>query len=250
MDPKLLKLLTDLGLGTKQARVYLALLVLGEGTVKAIAEKSSVKRTTVYVVLEQLRHQGLVHHTKVDKHTYYLPEEPADLLEIYKNKIDRFSKQVILLNEIRQKSSHRPRVFFFNGEEGFKEIWKMLFKSRPKEYLIITDPREMLHFVRKGYITGKIIKEKVRLGIKSRQLIVPSEYSKEILAKDLQENRVSKVLPYNQPVSYTTIIFEDKVALISPFVEDLILIIDSQEFAKSERALFESLWQVLPVKIS
>lgn len=248
MDPKLLKLLTDLGLGTKQARVYLALLMLGEATVQEVARRSSVKRTTVYVVLEELRHQGLVHQTKVDKRTYYLAEEPGDLLELYRTKVDRLSNQLSLLNAIRRKSSHRSRVFFFNGEEGFKEIWKMLLKSGVKEYLIITDPREMLHFVRKGYITGKIIREKVRQGIKSRQLIVPSEYAKEIVAKDAKENRVSKVLPYDHPVSYTTIIFEDKVALISPFVEDLILIIDSQKFASSQQALFESLWQVLPNK--
>jgi len=44
--------LEKLGLNEKEARVYLALLELGESNIQGLSAKSSVKRTTVYDILE------------------------------------------------------------------------------------------------------------------------------------------------------------------------------------------------------
>jgi len=103
----------------------------------------------------------------------------------------------------------------------------------------------MLGFVRKGYITGKIIKEKIKLGIKSRQIIASSEYAKEIIAKDKLENRASKILPHIYKTPFTTIIFGNRVALISSIQENMILIIESAEYAKTQKSIFEALWDRL-----
>jgi len=52
--------LVDLGLSTRQARVYLALLKIGEAKAKAIADFSLVNRQEIYRVLESLQQIGLV----------------------------------------------------------------------------------------------------------------------------------------------------------------------------------------------
>ena len=246
MNKKLLKLLTENGLDLKEAKIYLALLILGKGTVQEIAEKSLLSRTTIYPILDKLKKKNLVTESKQHKKTYFLPEEPAQLLEKMKMKVDRFTSNLELLNNVRNKNFKKPEILFLNGAEGFKKIWQMIFKSGLKEYLIMTDPREMLSFVQKGYITGKIIKDKIKLGIHSRQLIAFSEYAKEIIAKDKQENRLSKMLPHIYKIPFTTIIFGDKVALVSPSYEDVILIIESETFAKTEKSIFEAMWETLP----
>ena len=246
MNKKLLALLIESGLDPKEARVYLALLMLGKGTVQEIAQKSPLKRTTIYPILEKLKGRNLIIESKQHKKTYFIPEEPAQLLEKMKMRVDRFTNSLKLFNDVRNKSFPKPEILFLNGSEGFKRIWQMLFKSGTKEYLILTDPREMLSFVQKGYITGKIIKEKLKLGIRSRQLIAFSEYAKEIIAKDKSENRVSKMLPHIYKLPFTTIIFGDRVALISPSFEDVILIIESETFAKTQKSIFELLWEKLP----
>ena len=180
---------------------------------------------------------------KLKKRTYFVPADPAELLERLKTKIENFSKNLEALNKVRRQNVRKPQILFFDGAEGFKKIWQMLFESGVPEYLITTDPRAMLSFVHKGYITGRVIKEKLRLGIKSRQLIAFSEYAKEIIAKDKQENRISKMLPHIYKIPFTTIIFGDKVALISPAHEDIILIIESETFAKTQRSIFEAIWE-------
>jgi len=246
MNNKMIKILTDLGLEDKQSKIYLALLELGEATVQEIAKKTAIKRTGLYFILDQLKKQGFVFQAKIGKRTYYQAENPDELLKQYKYRVEKFGDQLEVLRLLGAKKTKRPRMYFFEGAEGFKKIWQIIFKSGIEEFLIITDPREMHGFVRKQYITGKVIKEKKKLGIKSRQLIAASEYAKEIMADDRKENRESKVLPHTHKIHFTTIIFGNHVALISPHLENIMFIIQSEAYAKTQKSLFETLWELLP----
>lgn len=246
MDQNLLKILIGVGFPQKHAAVYLALLALGEGTAQDIARASRVKRPTVYTELVELERKGLVKKTKIRKKTYFVAEPPREILRELSARKEKFERNLPLLEAIRHAESSKPRTTFLDGAEGFRHIWQTIFRGGIKEYLIITDPREMLGFVKKRYITNAVIKEKLSRGIKSRQLIAFSEYAKEVLVKDAKENRVSKVIPHIYKIPFTTIIFGNNVAYISPITEDLLMVIESEAFAKTQRALFEALWESLP----
>jgi hypothetical protein len=133
----------------------------------------------------------LVYKTKLKKRTYFLPESPTIVLETLRQKLDKFGERIDDLKNLYRKNHKKPRISFFNGADGFRKIWKIIFNSGIKEYLIITDPREIPGFVQRGYIEGNIIKKKIKLNIKSRQLIAFSEYPKEIIAKDRGEGEES-----------------------------------------------------------
>ena len=246
MNEKTVKILTDLGLDKKQARIYLACLELGEATVRELAKKTGLKRTGLYYVLDELKKLGVVYKTKVGGRTYFVAEEPEELLRQYKNRTERFSEQLEVIKAFSNKTAKKPRIYFFEGAEGFKKIWQIIYRSGIKEYLIISNPDEMHGFVKKSYIASRIIKEKKKLNIKSRQLISFSELAKEIVSRDRRENRESKMLPHTHKISFTTIIFGNHVALISPHLENIMLIIESEGYAKSQRSIFDTLWQLLP----
>ena len=74
------QVLIHLGLNEKQAKVYLALLQLGSGSVPSISVRSDVKRPTAYLILEELRQKELVN--LVPKSTkIYTAKSPQILLE-------------------------------------------------------------------------------------------------------------------------------------------------------------------------
>ena len=54
------KQLQDAGLNETEAKIYLATLELGETNVGRIADKSGIKRTTIYLSLENLIKKGLI----------------------------------------------------------------------------------------------------------------------------------------------------------------------------------------------
>ncbi len=246
MHKQLLQSLEKANFSENEAKTYLALLELGDGTVEDIAKTAKIKRTSMYAILEVLEARGLVSKTTVKKHTYYVAEKPETILESLRENVESFSKTLPLFTPIYTEQNQKPRVYFLSGSEGFKKAWKFVLESGIKDYMIITDPKEMLGFVRNGYITNQIIQKKVKKGIHSRQLLSFSEYAKEIIAKDKKENRVSKILPHTYKVSCTTIIFGDRVAFISPASEGMILVIKSVELAKTQKTLFEAFWDMIP----
>jgi sugar-specific transcriptional regulator TrmB len=246
MDKNLLKILQGAGLSSKQSRVYTALLLLGEATVQELAKEAGLKRPTTYVILEELKEKQLAFEAKAGSKTVFVPEQPRTLLERVSQAAADFSKHLPQLESLQVPERSKPRIVYLDGPDGFKKIWRLLFMSGHKEYLIMTDPQEMLGFVRKRYITETIIKQKVALGIRSRQLIAFSEYAKEIVKKDAVENRVSKIVPHTYKLPYTTIIFGDTVAFISPAGENVMMVAQSPSFARTQRAIFDLLWSILP----
>lgn len=238
-------MLVAAGLEAFEARTYTALLEMGEGSVLNIAVKAKLNRTTLYAVLRALESKGLVVRVRGRKGIRFIPEKPAVFLDKIRANTDALSKKFEAFPPeftVRGK----PRIYFLSGSEGFKKVWKAIFSSGVREYLIITDAREMLGFVREAYITDWVIREKVKLGIQSRQLISSSEFAKKIVVKD-KKNRTSKLLPHMYKVPVTTLIFGNNVAFIPPRDENLIfMIVESEPFAKAQRILFDIIWNCLP----
>lgn len=240
-----LQLIANLGLSPKAAKAYLALLELGEASVQSLAKKSGVKRTSLYYVLNELTAAGALIKTKRNKKIFYIPAEPSSLLKTVRGKIFDVEQSLPQLESIRHSTYKKPRIYFLYGPQGFKHIWDMIFKSKSKEFSIITDGVSFLDFVREKYILQEIIKKKKALGVKSKQIIMNSEYAKKIIAKDLQENRESKVISPRYKLPFTELICDTFVAFISPRWDDTLFVIENANFAETRKNMFEALWEKL-----
>lgn len=186
---------------------------------------------------------GLINIVKQKKRTYIKAEAPEVLLEEINQKRDKLIKNLPYFREIKKEPAPNPKFIFYRGVEGFKNFWRDLLNSGEKEWLISTSGKEFLSFVSESYIVNWIIKEKKKRGIKSRQIITDSRYAREIVEKDKDENRESKIVPRQFPLPAIEIIYGDKVAIISSSFENLLIVIDSEEVAKTHRSYFEIIWQ-------
>jgi len=112
-----------LGLSEKQARIYMAAIQLGSATVAQLAEKSGVKRPTVYAQLEEMTANGFVDKLKLNKKTFYRPKDPV-----------LFEKNLAQKNEVIQKlkqeyavfktASGQPQVTVYDGLENIKPVYE------------------------------------------------------------------------------------------------------------------------------
>lgn len=234
--------LRGLGLSDKAARVYLAALVLDGGSVQAIAEQARLQRTTVYYVLGELLNSGALIKAKQGRKVVFLPSEPSALLADARERFTAFSELLPQFAEQRGRSSTRPKVRFMYGVPGFKRIWERILLSPSSSYRIITDGKSLTTFGRDGYIVTEVIQKKRERNIQSRQLIVDSLYAREIIRKDKTENRESRLLPTGTRLPFTEVIGTEFVCLFSPKYENLLLIVESEEFADTRRTLFELIW--------
>src|SRR3989344_4759053 len=237
----LVEITKNLGLNTKAAKIYLAALELGEASVQQLAQKSKIKRTTLYYILDELVESGVLVCTKVGKKIYYVPEQPATLLKNAKEKISNFEESLQLLEEKVGYIKNKPRVYFLYGSAGFKEAWDIILNTKEKEYRIITQGENFLDYVKEKYIIDEIITKKKNLGVRSKQLISDSPYARKIIAKDVRENRVSKILSPIYKLPFTEIITESVVAFISPRFNNMIFIVENDSFSRTRRSVFEIL---------
>lgn len=245
-DKEILELIKKIGFSDKAAKLYLASLELGEATVQDLARQAKIERTTAYYTLKELKESGAVFETKRNKKVFFLPEMPRNLLRSTRERLSDFEDGLEAIESRKHAIYRRPRLYFLYGPSGFKHIWDMIFKSEDKEFRIITEGYSFLDFVKERYILEDIIKMKKQLNIKSRQIITDSPYGRDIVAKDRQENRESRILPKRVKIPFTEVIASDFVAFISPRWDNTLFVIENEHFAETRRNLFEAMWQTLP----
>src|SRR3989344_4901159 len=100
--------LAALGLSAKAAKLYLALLQLGSGTVQDISKRAGIVRTTCYPLLEELQERGLVTTTRSGKKTIYVAEPPTELLNQLEKTTSLARSIVPTLAHILSGNSKRP----------------------------------------------------------------------------------------------------------------------------------------------
>lgn len=237
-----IQLLKGIGLSDKAARIYIAAIELGEATVAELSKKSKVTRTSIYHVIEELKEKGCIHEVRRTKKTLYIPTDPDDLYYDAREKLRAFEAIVPFFNERMQSVHTRSKIMIYSGTLGFKQVWDKVFESKKKEYLITTPSRHFLEFVKEKYIIDSIIAKKIKLGFKSKQLVIDSPYARSIAAKDKKENRETRYLPGDTDLFFTEIICEGFVAFISSRIENMIFIVEHDGFAETRASLFYALW--------
>jgi sugar-specific transcriptional regulator TrmB len=128
--------LENIGLNDKEAAVYLALLEYEYASVKEIADKTAIKRPTVYTVLASLAKKGLVSETSVGKKTRY-QAEPAERLETFverqKIALDEQSKRlkdmIPQLKSVERHLGEKPVIQYFEGKEGAASMNELLYEN-------------------------------------------------------------------------------------------------------------------------
>ena len=92
MDIK--RLLQDLGLEEKEAKVYLALLSLGETTATKISKKTNLDRTLIYQLGNKLIEKGLASYIIKNNVRYFSAANPEKLVQDLKEKEKQLQKAI------------------------------------------------------------------------------------------------------------------------------------------------------------
>lgn len=129
--------LAKLGLSEKEALVYLAALELGPSPVQVIARKAEVNRATTYVMIEALSQKGLVSSFEKGKKTMFTAEKPERLhrivhreRELVTEKEETIKKILPDLEGLLAAAGDRPKVYFYEGEEGLEAMREKIFEHK------------------------------------------------------------------------------------------------------------------------
>jgi len=241
MPKELIPILTNLGLTEKEARIYLALLESGSQVVSSIAKQAKINRVTAYDILEKLKKRGLASSFTKARTKYFQATDPEVVASNFEQKSKTFTQTIPELKRIQGETSH-PKVRYYEGLEGIKTIYQDTLTAKSKEILNFSNSEEIRKYwpeYDEQYVTLRANKN-----IHLKGIITEDEAGKKVKNEDKQYNREMRLISKKAyPFTNEINIYDNKVAIISFGETELIgMIIESQEIAASQRAIFQMCW--------
>jgi sugar-specific transcriptional regulator TrmB len=116
-------LLNLCNLSEKEALLYMTLLELGRASVVTLAMKTTIKRPTVYVLLENLSEQGIVQLIPRNKKRLYTATPPSVLYEKVQQKITLAEKEVRELTSRSKRAPEQLSALYFEGLKNLNQAF-------------------------------------------------------------------------------------------------------------------------------
>lgn len=244
--------LRELGLSKSEATIYLAGSAYSRPVgVQELQTRTNIKRPTIYHNIHLLEMRGLVSKSVSLNRTLYSFAPPVELERMVQAEI-RAAKQklrtVSLLSrellEVAEGSAAATSVRHYEGIEGMKAVVEMALYCRKPEWRIIAPVENFFSEFDKDYARYYVTTRK-RHGITSKTLWEKPKVQGRILTPEEIAEREPRYLPDAMQGSFksTTILFDNKVALITSLDEQSAVLIESAELSTTFGALFEGLWQ-------
>ncbi len=237
--------LEKLNLNKKEIQVYLALLELGEANVSEIVKKSAIKRTTAYDVLNSLKEKGLLAQTKRKNRTIFFADNPAKIEQQLEEKKKVIQKILPELLSITNKMEKKPKIKFFEGIKGVKEVYEDTLRY-PKQEILAWVTDDALKYFDANYLWNEYVPARLEKKIWERVIAPDNAKMRHVKSYDKKHLRQIRLIKKND------LLFEVEINLygkrnigIMAFEEQIGLIIESKKFFNTLKSIFELNWEML-----
>ncbi len=242
--------LEALGLGKTEAKVYVAGLSYAHGVgVNELQKRTNLKRPTIYHNLDLLAARGLVAKVSSLNRTLYTFSPAAQLertveAEVREAKAKlRTLAQLLKELETVQPTADQTVVRHFEGIQGIKTVIDMALFCQQPLWRVIAPVNNFLREFDERYAQYYLVTRK-RHSIKSKTLWEQPDPEGRPLTRQEIAERQPRYLPevMRGQFTATTILFDNKIAIITSLAEQSAILIESAELSNLFVALFEGLW--------
>ena len=232
MDKTISSKLGELGLSEKESILYLELLKFSSASAQQLALSSSLNRSTVYVLLDELVKKGFAKEEKPADKRIYSAETPEILIkkaddfvkysEAVRNDMISITEQ---LNQLQTAHQGVPYSTFFENKEGLSALKQEVASAAKK--------LSMCGCV-KTTLTKALLEnaKDLRLIVNKKTVTQFPKVLENVQLISLQEH----------PFTSDFFVFGNKIILISD-EEEFAVRIESTEFAEVLRETFNLAWE-------
>jgi HTH-type transcriptional regulator, sugar sensing transcriptional regulator len=240
------EILSGIDIPEPAQKIYTALLEEGEASARTLSHRTGVTRTSIYDQIKILRTKGLITERFIEGTTVFSVCDVRQLSILLNERIEKLSLQQKSLDEnltslLKRSRSIQPKVRFFEGEEGAKQLLKDILWYDDITLYIYWPYQYMLNFIGKDFLLWFNERRRVRnITIKTIWGVSKSGKNDDIFndGKDVERRYMT---PKSAP-SMSYIIYDKKVAFISSHKESFGFIVESTEFKDLIKMQFDVLW--------
>lgn len=248
-DENITQTLRLIGLQDKEITVYLSLLRLGQAPAQTIARYANIKRSTAYVVLDQLIEKGLVSKGALGNKTVYIahpPERLKRVLQVREENLqhqkDELSRVMPNLRTLFSLAEDRPVIRLFEGKEGLINL-QQEFIAVSKDEVVGMSPKDSVRIFLEDELVNEITKVRTDAGVYSRFLYTCEKeklLTPEMDRKWLRESRW--IPPEKLPLKNSFAVHGPLFSIVTFEKKIIGVLIEHQDIADSFRAVFEAAW--------
>jgi sugar-specific transcriptional regulator TrmB len=237
--------LERIGFNPKEANLYLAALELGESNIQQLAKKSGVKRTTAYDIIESLKKKGLMSQALVGKKTVFHATDPRKLeneIEEQRHVVKRAMPELLA---IANTLDSKPKVSFFEGHEGIRDVY-MDTLNYPDQELLAWVAEEAVEHFDLDFLNNHYLPKRVEKKIWVRAIAPDGEEMRKYKGTDeksLRKTRLTDADAFGLDVEIN-LYGKNRIALMS-FEEGFGMVIESKKIFDTLRNIFEMNWKSL-----
>jgi len=241
------------GLSKNEAKVFEALLELGEATPGEIAARTDLHRPNVYNALEVLLRRGLAETIVKNKKRFYSSLGADALLRLVEGKEDEVRKERARIEELLPRlrkiasTAKKPKAGFVEGKDGLRTLFEDVLATLAKggEHLVINPTFQSEEIL--GDFLRYFRKQKAAKRI-STKFILTDRPEDRALAKALTEEyprSEARLIPREYASALAINIYGNKTALLLWVAgEPFGVVIEDEGAAKGFRNYFELLWGI------
>lgn len=234
-----------MGLDGKEAQVYLSLLEIGEASIAKITKKSGVKRTTVYNAIEALKEKGLVSATIKKQGILYLAEDPRKLEQKLNEKMLSLKNILPELLSISNFIDKKPKIRYFEGIEGIKEVYRDTL-NYPGQETLAWASQDAVKYFESDWLWKNYLPQRIEKKIWQRAIVPDNPEIREFTTENQKHLRRTKFIPKDRmPFEVEINLYGDQKIAVMSFEEKLGLIIESKKIYNTLKNIFEIMWEML-----
>ena len=233
------------GLSENEAAVYLASLTLGPSSALEIARNSSIKRATVYLVIESLQEKGLMHIEYAGLKRKFVAASP----EQFEEKITALKKQyygilpeLLSLHKLKGSSG---LIKYYEGLDGLKSLYETTLREirSSDPYYIITKQDNWYALDASWF--DDFVERRARRNLDTRILFQESKRAQQNIALQTALNQKVKILPKNSNYTSDVIVCPQRYIVHSFTYPITAVSIENEDIVNTQLEIFLNLWNSL-----
>lgn len=228
--------LITIGFEEKEARIYLALLELGEATATQISERSQITRALVYHIIEKLKIKGYAQELPNSKIKKFIALDADRIIQNVSTSLEDLRVMLPYLRTISGKSGSEPKIEYFEDQSALSAVYRMY--NRAKNVRYATSIQQL-----NEYIPSEVHqwKNRYKKGMKGKEVTFLLENTPEDI--DWGHAMASfghnvYVLPKDLTFNMDLSIVDNSVGITS-FNPFFVVIVHSQSIAKAMASFYD-----------
>jgi sugar-specific transcriptional regulator TrmB len=240
------KSLTNIGLNKKEAKIYIALLQLGQATAYKVSNFCGLKKPTTYVILNKLAEKGVVKKipkTEYDTVISFEALDPDSLFNNFEAKLKSSKQALPELRALNPKQKEKAKVYYYEGLNGIKKMYENVIKTAKNKEIIgflghnRNISKELIEFW--DYFN----QERIKNNILARGVATEDKTVKRWTKNQKKYLLKVKIAPKKEFDTNVSIEIFDKFIQIISFRYLQGIVIENPDIKKAFKQVFEMVWK-------